>query len=99
MSTAIFFPDQGNQAVGIGKTLPNNFAAARVVFDEMDAALGEKLPRTMWDGPADKLTLTENTQPALLAVSLAALRVLETEAGLELARDVAFVAGHSLGEY
>jgi [acyl-carrier-protein] S-malonyltransferase len=69
------------------------------VFAEVDDALGEKLTAIMWDGPADRLTLTENAQPALMAVSLAAMRVLETEAGLDLARDAAFVAGHSLGEY
>ena len=99
MTTAFVFPGQGSQAVGMGKSLADNFAAARAVFDEVDAALGEKLTRIMWEGPADKLTLTENTQPALLAVSIAALRVLEAEAGVDLKRDVAFVAGHSLGEY
>ena len=69
------------------------------MFDEVDAALGEKLTAMMWEGPADKLTLTENAQPALMAVSLAAMRVLEAEAGVDLARDAKFVAGHSLGEY
>ena len=78
---------------------PTNFAPARAVFDEVDAALGEKLTATIWDGPADKLTLTENAQPALMAVSLAAMRVLQAEAGIDLARDAKFVAGHSLGEY
>ena len=99
MTTAFVFPGQGSQAVGMGKSLADRFASARAVFDEVDAALGEKLTQTMWAGPADKLTLTENTQPALLAVSIAALRVLEAEAGLDLVRDVAFLAGHSLGEY
>ena len=99
MSTALVFPGQGSQAVGMGKRLAEEFAVARGVFDEVDAALGEKLSATMWEGPGDKLTLTENAQPALMAVSLAALRVLETEAGFDLARDAAFVAGHSLGEY
>jgi [acyl-carrier-protein] S-malonyltransferase len=99
MATAFVFPGQGSQAVGMGKGLAEAFAPARAVFDEIDAALGEKLSETMWDGPADRLTLTENAQPALMAVSLAALRVLEAEAGVELQRDVAFVAGHSLGEY
>lgn len=99
MATAFTFPGQGSQAVGMGKALADTFPAARAVFDEVDAALGEKLSAVMWDGPADKLTLTENTQPALLAVSIAAIRVLETEAGLDLARDARFVAGHSLGEY
>ena len=99
MSTALVFPGQGSQAVGMGKRLAEEFAVARSVFEEVDAALAEKLSATMWEGPADKLMLTENAQPALMAVSLAALRVLETEAGLDLARDTAFVAGHSLGEY
>jgi [acyl-carrier-protein] S-malonyltransferase len=83
----------------MGKALAEAFAPARAVFEEVDAALGEKLSTVMWNGPADTLTLTENAQPALMAVSLAALRTLETEAGVELARDAAFVAGHSLGEY
>ncbi|QTL04577.1 ACP S-malonyltransferase [Aquabacter sp. L1I39] len=99
MSTAFIFPGQGSQAVGMGKALADAFPAARAVFDEVDAALGEKLTAIMWDGPADALTLTTNTQPALMAVSLAAIRVLETEAGLDLSRDASFVAGHSLGEY
>ncbi|WP_454916339.1 ACP S-malonyltransferase [Xanthobacter sediminis] len=96
---AFIFPGQGSQAVGMGKALAENFPAARAVFDEVDAALGEHLTRIMWDGPAETLTLTANAQPALMAVSLAALRVLEAEAGLDLAREAAFVAGHSLGEY
>jgi len=83
----------------MGKGLAETFTAARDVFSEVDEALGEKLSAVMWDGPADRLTLTENAQPALMAVSLAAMRVLEREAGLNLARDAAFVAGHSLGEY
>src|SRR5262245_36954564 len=99
MSLAFVFPGQGSQAVGMGKGLADAFPAARQVFDEVDAALGESLSRTMWDGPAETLTLTENTQPALLAHSLAVMRVLETEAGVDLKRDAAFVAGHSLGEY
>jgi [acyl-carrier-protein] S-malonyltransferase len=99
LTTAFTFPGQGSQAVGMGKALAERFASASAVFDEVDAALGEQLSAVMWEGPADKLTLTENAQPALLAVSLAAVRVLETEAGLDLARDAAFVAGHSLGEY
>jgi len=99
MAAAFVFPGQGSQAVGMGKALAEAFAQARAVFDEVDAALGEKLTATMWDGPVEKLTLTENTQPALMAVSLAAMRVLETEAGVELKRDAKFVAGHSLGEY
>ena len=99
MSMALVFPGQGSQAVGMGKRLAEEFAAARTVFEEVDAALGQKLSATMWEGPGDKLTLTENAQPALMAVSLAALRALEAEAGFDLTRDAAFVAGHSLGEY
>jgi [acyl-carrier-protein] S-malonyltransferase len=83
----------------MGKALAETFPAAQAVFDEVDAALGEKLSRTIWDGPAETLQLTENAQPALMAVSIAALRVLETEAGFSVGRDAAFVAGHSLGEY
>ena len=99
MSVAFVFPGQGSQAVGMGKALAENFNAAREIFAAVDEALGEKLTAVIWDGPADRLTLTENAQPALMAVSLATLRVLESEAGLDLARDAAFVAGHSLGEY
>src|SRR5947209_9340853 len=99
MSIAFVFPGQGSQAVGMGKALADNFPPARNVFAEVDDALDEKLTAIMWDGPADRLTLTQNAQPALMAVSLAAMRVLEAEAGLDLARDAAFVAGHSLGEY
>jgi [acyl-carrier-protein] S-malonyltransferase len=99
MSVAFVFPGQGSQAVGMGKALAEAFPAARRVFDEVDEALGDKLSRTMWEGPGETLTLTENTQPAMLAHSLAVIRVLETEAGVDLARDAAYVAGHSLGEY
>src|SRR6185295_13944401 len=99
MSAAFIFPGQGSQAVGMGKALADAFPAAREVFATVDDALGEKLTVVMWDGPADRLTLTENAQPALMAVSLAAMRVLESEAGIDIARDAAFVAGHSLGEY
>jgi len=99
MSIALMFPGQGSQAVGMGRALAENFPAARQAFDEIDAALGEKLTTVMWEGPAETLTLTENAQPALLAVSSAALRVLESEAGFDVTREAAFVAGHSLGEY
>ena len=99
MAVAFVFPGQGSQAVGMGKALAGNFAAARAVFDEVDGALGSKLSTLMFEGPADTLTLTENAQPALMAVSLAVMRVLESEAGLDLKRDTQFVAGHSLGEY
>ena len=99
MATAFVFPGQGSQVVGMGKGLAEAFAPARQVFEEVDAALGQKLSETIWNGPAETLTLTENAQPALMAVSLATLRALEAEAGLDLGRDVAFVAGHSLGEY
>jgi [acyl-carrier-protein] S-malonyltransferase len=83
----------------MGKALCDNFAAARQVFDEVDAALSSKLSAIIFEGPIETLTLTENAQPALMAVSLAAMRVLQSEAGLDLKRDAQFVAGHSLGEY
>ncbi|WP_271200481.1 ACP S-malonyltransferase [Methylopila turkensis] len=99
MSIALIFPGQGSQQVGMGRALADSFAVARAVFEEVDAALGESLSATIFEGPEDKLTLTANAQPALMAVSLATLRVLEAEAGLDVARNAAFVAGHSLGEY
>ena len=99
MTTAFIFPGQGSQAVGMGKSLADNFPVAKAVFDEVDAALSQKLSAVMWEGPSEELTLTANAQPALMAVSLAVVRVLESEAGLDLKRDAAFVAGHSLGEY
>ena len=99
MSTAFLFPGQGSQAVGMGKALYEAFAVSRAVFDEVDAALGQTLTALMFEGPSDELMLTANAQPALMAVSLAALRALESERGLNLARDATFVAGHSLGEY
>jgi [acyl-carrier-protein] S-malonyltransferase len=98
MAIAFTFPGQGSQAVGMGKALADAFPAARAVFDEVDAALGEKLTDIIWNGPAETLTLTENAQPALMAVSIATLRVLEAEAGLSVT-GAKFVAGHSLGEY
>ncbi|MCP1556854.1 UNVERIFIED_ORG: [acyl-carrier-protein] S-malonyltransferase [Methylobacterium sp. SuP10 SLI 274] len=99
MTRAFIFPGQGSQAVGMGKALSEAFPAARQVFEEVDAALGQNLSRLMFEGPSDELTLTANAQPALMAASLAVLRTLEAERGLDLARDAAFVAGHSLGEY
>src|SRR4051812_49922450 len=99
MTAAFTFPGQGSQAVGMGKALAEAFPAARAVFDEVDAALSEKLTATIWDGPAEMLQLTENAQPALMAVSIATLRVLESEAGFTGSKDAGFVAGHSLGEH
>lgn len=99
MTTAFMFPGQGSQAVGMGKSLSENFAAARDVFAEVDSALGQKLSALMWEGPEAELTLTENAQPALMAVSMAVIRVLETEHGITVANAAAYVAGHSLGEY
>jgi [acyl-carrier-protein] S-malonyltransferase len=98
MSIAFIFPGQGSQAVGMGVELAKAYPSARAVFEEVDAALSQDLSRLMWEGPESELTLTENAQPALMAVSLAAMRVL-TEKGLNLPGKVAFVAGHSLGEY
>jgi len=98
MSIAFIFPGQGSQAVGMGAELAKAYPSARAVFDEVDAALSQKLSRLMWDGPEAELTLTENAQPALMAVSLAAMRVLGDK-GLKLPGKVAYVAGHSLGEY
>jgi [acyl-carrier-protein] S-malonyltransferase len=98
MSIAFVFPGQGSQAAGMGAELANAYPAARAVFDEVDAALHQKLSNLMFDGPLDTLTLTENAQPALMAVSLAVIRVLETE-GFQLSGKVQCVAGHSLGEY
>ncbi|WP_330083717.1 ACP S-malonyltransferase [Methylocystis iwaonis] len=99
MAKAFIFPGQGSQSVGMGKALAESFAPARAVFEEIDSALSQPLSKLMFDGPETELTLTANAQPALMAVSLAAIRVLEAECGLDLARDAAFVAGHSLGEY
>jgi [acyl-carrier-protein] S-malonyltransferase len=99
MTTALLFPGQGSQAVGMGKELAERYPEARAVFDEVDAALEQHLSRLMFEGPDAELTLTSNAQPALLAVSLAALKSLEAATGFDIGRDAAFVAGHSLGEY
>jgi [acyl-carrier-protein] S-malonyltransferase len=99
MSVAFIFPGQGSQAVGMGADLAKTYPAARAVFDEIDEALGQHLSRLMGEGPEDTLTLTENAQPALMAVSLAAMRVLTETKGIKLKDRVAYVAGHSLGEY
>ncbi|WP_313199832.1 ACP S-malonyltransferase [Rhizobium sp.] len=97
-SIAFTFPGQGSQAVGMGKDLAEAYPEARAVFEEVDEALGQKLSDIMWNGPEETLTLTANAQPALMAVSIATMRVLEAR-GLVLADKVAYVAGHSLGEY
>ncbi len=99
MTRAFIFPGQGSQAVGMGQDLAQAFAAAREVFEEVDDALGQSLCRLMAEGPEDELTLTENAQPALMAVSLAVIRVLAAEGSVEAAKDCSYVAGHSLGEY
>jgi [acyl-carrier-protein] S-malonyltransferase len=99
MTRALIFPGQGSQAVGMGKELALAFVTARDVFAEVDEALKQNLSRLMFEGPDSDLTLTENAQPALMAVSLAVARVLEKDGGLNWKRHVAFVAGHSLGEY
>ncbi|MBS0233546.1 MAG: ACP S-malonyltransferase [Proteobacteria bacterium] len=99
MARALIFPGQGSQDVGMGKALADAFPAARAVFEEVDDALGEKLSALIWAGPKETLTLTENAQPALMAVSMAVMRVLEKEKGFALKDKVKFVAGHSLGEY
>jgi [acyl-carrier-protein] S-malonyltransferase len=98
MSLAFLFPGQGSQAPGMGQDLAEAFAAAREVFQEVDDALNQQLSRLMKDGPEDQLTLTENAQPALMAVSVAVMRTLEKEFGVGIEK-AAFVAGHSLGEY
>jgi [acyl-carrier-protein] S-malonyltransferase len=99
MSIAFIFPGQGSQAVGMGAELAKAYAPARAVFAEIDEALGQSLSILMREGPEDQLTLTENAQPALMAVSLAAIRTLREEKGIGLDKRVAYVAGHSLGEY
>ncbi len=99
MARAFTFPGQGSQAVGMGKDLADTYKAARELFEEVDEALKQNLSRLMWQGPPEELQLTENAQPALMAVSMAVIRVLEKEAGFNLAAKVKWVAGHSLGEY
>ena len=99
MKKALLFPGQGSQVVGMGKELAENFAAAREVFNEVDHALSQKLSDLMFSGPQETLTMTENAQPAIMAVSIAALRVLQAEYGFDVSKHAAFVAGHSLGEY
>ncbi|MFT8890663.1 MAG: ACP S-malonyltransferase [Acetobacter papayae] len=96
---AFVFPGQGSQSVGMGQDLAQAFPSARAVFEEVDDALGENLSKIIFEGPAESLTSTENTQPALMAVSMAVLRVLENEGGLDLASTATLLAGHSLGEY
>ncbi|HEY8873225.1 MAG TPA: ACP S-malonyltransferase [Stellaceae bacterium] len=99
MKRAFVFPGQGSQSPGMGQALAEAFPAARRLFDEVDEALSQHLSQLMFEGPESELTLTENAQPALLAVSLAVIRVLEGEAGFAIAGEAAYVAGHSLGEY
>lgn len=99
MTRAFLFPGQGSQTIGMGRALAESFAPAREVFEEVDEALKQKLTKLMWEGPEAELTLTENAQPAIMAASLAVIKVLEREAGLDLARHARLVAGHSLGEY
>src|SRR6201985_824656 len=99
MTRAFIFPGQGSQAVGMGKALAEGFAPAREVFQEIDDALSQKLSKLMWEGPESDLVLTENAQPAIMAASIAVLRVMQKEGGLDLAKHARLVAGHSLGEY
>lgn len=98
MTLALVFPGQGSQALGMGKALADAFPAAAAVFNEVDDALGQKLSELVWEGPEDQITLTTNAQPALMAVSIAALRALESR-GFDLTQHTGFLAGHSLGEY
>lgn len=99
MSLALVFPGQGSQAVGMGKDLAESFATARETFQEIDDALGQKLSTLMFEGPESDLNMTENTQPALMAVSMAIVNILQRDAGIRIEKVAAFAAGHSLGEY
>jgi len=99
MTRAFVFPGQGSQTIGMGKSLAEAFLPAREIFQEVDDALGQRLSRLMWDGPEAELTLTENAQPAIMAASMAIVRVLEREGRLDIAQHARLVAGHSLGEY
>lgn len=99
MKRAFVFPGQGSQSVGMGKELAEAFPVAKEIFQEVDDALGQNLSKLMSEGPIEELTLTENTQPALMATSIAVVRVLENESGRKLSDMASFVAGHSLGEY
>ena len=99
MTRAFLFPGQGSQKIGMAKALADAFASAREVFQEVDDALSQKLSKLMWEGPEDDLVLTENAQPAIMAAGIAAVRVLEKEMGLDVAKHACLAAGHSLGEY
>ena len=99
MNKAFVFPGQGSQAIGMGKALAEQFRSASDVFAEVDLALGQRLSKIMWDGQEADLTLTENAQPALMAVSMAVMRVLQSEYGISVGNTAKFVSGHSLGEY
>ena len=99
MARALIFPGQGSQYIGMGKDLHDSFAEAREVFGEIDESLGQNLSKLMFEGPEDELNLTENTQPALMAVSMAVVQVLKKQGEIDLTASAQFVAGHSLGEY
>mgnify|MGYP004003698457 CR=1 FL=1 len=98
MSILYVFPGQGSQVIGMGKLFAESFKVSKDVFDEVDEALSEKLSKLIWEGSQDELTMTKNAQPALMTVSIAILRAIEFERGLDLSK-IKYVAGHSLGEY